>query len=116
MAKSIFKSDKYKRARGGDSRPLDVSCAKCGTHLFYYQKDGPGILKRTYLDRIYGSKKYSDLQNESLKNLPQLVCQHCKQHIGVPFNYAKEDRLAYRLFVGAVSKKIASSEKVNLTA
>ena len=38
-------------------RLLDISCAKCDTHLFYYQKDGPGMLKRMYLDRIYGSKK-----------------------------------------------------------
>ena len=72
------------------------------------------MLKRTYLDRIYGSKKYSNLQNESLKNIPQLVCPYCKTHIGVPFNYAKEDRLAYRLFVGAVSKKIANSKGVDL--
>jgi hypothetical protein len=115
MAKSIFKTDKYKKARGGYSRLLDISCAKCGTRLFYYQKDGPGMLKRMYLDRIYDSKKYSNLQNESLKNVPQLICPHCKTHIGVPFNYAKEDRLAYRLFVGAVTKKISSSEKVKLT-
>lgn len=116
MAKSIFKSDKYKKARGGYSRLLNISCAKCGTHLFYYQKDGPGMLKRMYLDRIYGSKKYSGLQNENLKSVPQLICPHCKTHIGVPFNYAKEDRLAYRLFVGAVSKKIANSGKVKFIA
>ncbi|HUD02702.1 MAG TPA: hypothetical protein VMR46_01605 [Candidatus Paceibacterota bacterium] len=116
MAKSIFKSDKYKRVRGGYSRLLDISCAKCGAHLFYYQKDGPGMLKRTYLDRIYGSKTYSNLQNENLKSVTQLVCPHCKTHIGVPFNYAKEDRLAYRLFVGAVSKKIANSAKIKLMA
>lgn len=115
MAKSIFKSDKFKRARGGYSRLLDISCTKCGTHLFYYQKDGPGMLKRAYIDRIYGSKKFSNLQNENLKSVPQLVCPHCKQHIGVPFNYAKENRLAYRLFVGAVTKKVANSEKIKFT-
>lgn len=114
MAKSVFKSDKYKKARGGYSRLLDVLCAKCGTHLFYYQKDGPGILKRTYLDRIYGSNKYSDLQSVHLKKIPQLICPHCKQLVGMPYNYAKENRLAFRLFVGAVSKKIANSQRVNL--
>lgn len=112
MAKSVFKSDRYKRTRGGYSRLLDISCAKCGTHLFYYQKDGPGLLKRTYLDRVYGSKKYSNLENESLKNVPQLVCPHCKKHIGVPFNYAKENRLAYRLFVGEIKKSLVDSNKV----
>lgn len=113
MAKSIFKIDKYKRKRGGYSRLLDISCAKCGTRLFYYQKDGPGMLKRMYLDRIYNSKKYSNLQDEYLRNVPQLSCPNCKQHIGIPFNYAKEDRLAYRLFVGAIRKKIAKSKVLN---
>ncbi len=112
MAHALFKSDKYKKARGGYSRLLDISCAKCATHLFYYQKDGPGILKRTYLDRIYGSKKYSGLQYASLKSVPQLVCPKCKQLIGVPFNYVKEDRSAFRLFVGAVSKKIANAKDI----
>ena len=112
MAKSVFKNDKYKKTRGGYSRLLDVSCAKCGTHLFYYQKDGPGILKRTYLDRIYGSKKYMYLEHVTLKGVPQLVCSNCKQLAGVPINYAKEQRLAYRLFVGAVSKKIANQDEL----
>ena len=112
MSKSVFKNDKYKKTRGGYSRLLDVSCAKCDTHLFYYQKDGPGILKRTYLDRIYGSKKYTHLEHMGLKSVPQLICTNCKQLIGVPINYANEQRLAYRLFVGAVSKKIANSEMI----
>ncbi len=114
MAKSMFKSDRYKKARGGYSRLLDISCAKCGAHLFYYQKDGPGVLKRMYLDRIYASKKYANLQKEHVKNVPQLLCVNCKQHLGIPYIYAKEDRLAYRLFVGAVSKKIADSRKIKL--
>lgn len=114
MIKSVFKNDKYKKTRGGYSRLLDVSCAKCATHLFYYQKDGPGILKRTYLDRIYGSKKYAHLEHESLKSVPQLICTNCKQLIRVPFNYVKEQRLAYRLFVGAVSKKIANQKEIKL--
>lgn len=112
MAKSFFKSDKYKKARGGYSRLLDISCGKCDTHLFYYQKDGPGMLKRMYLDRIYGSKRYSGLQNAALKGVPQFVCSNCKQLIGVPYNYAKENRLAFRLFVGAITKKITDSNKV----
>lgn len=114
MAKSLFKSDKYKKARGGYSRLLDISCEKCGTHLFYYQKDGPGMLKRMYLDRIYGSKKYAGLQNAHVKSVPQLTCPNCKQLIGVPYIYAKENRLAFRLFVGAVVKKITDSKKARL--
>lgn len=103
-----FKNDKYKKARGGYSRLLDISCVSCGNHLCYYQKDGPGILKRMYLDRITGSS-FKGLNKRPLKEIPQLICIKCKQHIGIPIIYEKENRLAYRLFVGAVSKKITKS-------
>lgn len=112
MAKSVFKNDKYKKARGGYSRLFNIRCSKCNTHLFYYQKDGPGIIKRMYLDRIYGSKTYSGLEHGSLKKTPQLVCPSCNQHIGTPINYAKENRLAYRLFVGAITKGVATSQEI----
>ena len=104
-SKISFKNDKYKKARGGYSRLLDVSCTKCGTHLCYYQKDGPGILKRMYLDRIYGltlTKK----NDKSLKQISDFTCPLCKRQIGVTMIHKKENRLAYRLFVGAVIKKI----------
>lgn len=97
MAKSILKNDKYRKARGGHARLLDVSCAKCNTHLFYYQKDGPGILKRTYIDRMLDSKIGKS----------NLVCPKCKELLGVAMVYKKENRPAIRLFVGAVSKKIS---------
>ena len=96
MPKANLKNDKYRRTRGGHSRLLDLSCSKCGAHLFYYQKDGPGILKRTYLDRIVGSKIGKS----------NLVCPKCKELLGVPIIYKKENRPAIRLFEGAVSKKI----------
>lgn len=50
--KSIFKSDSYKRARGGRSRLLEITCEKCGERICLYQKDGPGNLRRMYIDRI----------------------------------------------------------------
>src|SRR2546430_17054437 len=55
-----WKNDTYRKARGGYARLFAVSCATCGTHLFYYQKDGPGIVKRLYVDRIYQSNAYFD--------------------------------------------------------
>ena len=100
--KLVIVNDKYRKARGGHSRLLDVSCTKCNTHLFYYQKDGPGILKRTYLDRIIGSKIGKS----------SLVCPKCKELLGVSIVYKKENRPAIRLFVGAVSKKITNSSKL----
>lgn len=110
MVSIKFKSDKYKRSRGGYSRLIDIQCAVCTEHLFFYQKDGPGILKRMYLDRIYDSNKYSGLESKPLKSIPQLNCPKCKILIGVPYVYEKENRLAFRLFVGGIIKKIVKSK------
>ena len=100
-------NDAYRQARGGYARLFAVSCATCGTHLFYYQKDGPGLFKRLYLDRIYLSKVYTGLQHRVLQHLPQLLCPQCGEHLGIPILYQKEQRLAVRLFAGAVTTKIS---------
>ncbi len=105
-----LKNDKYKKHRGGYSRLLEVSCEGCGAFLAFYQKDGPGILKRMYLDRIYKSKDYSDLMNESFNRLPQFICHKCGRLLGVPIVYEKEKRFAFRLFQGSVVKKIVKSD------
>lgn len=110
MQKIKFKSDKYKNSRGGYSRLLDIQCAKCGKHLFFYQKDGPGILKRMYLDRIFDSSRYANLENTSLNSIPKLICPNCNELLGTPYIYEKEKRLAFRLFVGAIIKKITKSK------
>ena len=98
----IFKADKFKKARGGYSRLLDISCAKCRKHLCYYQKDGPGILKRLYIDRMHGN----------INNKKELVCSKCKRLLGIRYIYEKEKRPAFRLFVGAISKKILKSGNI----
>ena len=91
------KKDGFSRARGGNSRVLDISCAHCGNHVAYYQKDGPGTLKRMYADRFIGSEPKGG----------QLTCSNCDRKVGTLFTYKKENRAAYRLHIGAVSKKIA---------
>lgn len=106
MSHMDWKNDAYKQARGGYARLLAVSCATCGTHLFSYQKDGPGIVKRLYLDRIYQSHAYEGLQHRALQDLPHLLCLQCGEHLGIPMIYEKEQRLAFRLFAGAVTTKI----------
>ena len=106
MSHMEWKNDTYKQVRGGYARLLAVSCATCGTHLFYYQKDGPGIVKRLYLDRIYQSHAYAGLQHRALQHLPHLLCLQCGEHLGMPMLYQKEQRLAFRLFAGAVTTKI----------
>ncbi|MBU6389399.1 hypothetical protein KGQ71_02685 [Patescibacteria group bacterium] len=98
-----IKNDKYKSARGGHSRLLEITCEHCRGHISYYQKDGPGILKRMYLDRILDSK-------DSAK---ELRCKGCGRTLGVLIIYEKEQRPAYRLFVGSVSKKLVRRDSIS---
>jgi hypothetical protein len=101
MKKTIFKNDKYKKVRGGYSRLLSISCRKCDEHICYYQKDGPGNLRRMYCDRII-EPKISVFKKD-------LSCS--KNHLlGVKIIWPKENRPAFRLFVDSVTKKITKSQ------
>lgn len=92
-----FANDRFKKNRGGYSRLLKITCEKCGELICLYQKDGPGHLRRMYIDRMHeptvsiGGKNLSCLNDHVL---------------GVKIVYEKEDRPAFRLFVDAVVKKI----------
>jgi hypothetical protein len=103
---NLFKNDRYRKNRGGHSRLLLLNCEKCGNSIAIYQKDGPGILKRLYLDRIVTPDFLQDKKNKNF------TCNKCKILLGVQIIYTKEDRLAYRLFVGAVGKKIVKGEQL----
>jgi len=94
-----FTNDKYKKSRGGYSRMLELSCASCGTVITRYQKDGPGMLKRLYLDRMTTTTPDSKF----------LTCPNCNKDLGMYFVYEKEKRPAYRLFAGAIAKKIVKA-------
>lgn len=98
MNKIKLKKDKYVKVRGGYSKLLDIMCEHCGAHLFYYQKDGPGALRRMYLDRIFEPKDI-DIKKD-------LVCPYCKRLVAVQMIFEKEKRPALRLFVGAVTKSV----------
>lgn len=104
MKPTVLKSDRFKKARGGYSRLLEISCAACGARICHYQKDGPGILKRMYVDRIVNPSKPPGAKG--------LDCPGCKAGLGVRMIYKKEDRPAYRLFVGAVAKKTVKAGDV----
>lgn len=104
MKRSLFKSDKYKKARGGYSRLLRICCEKCEAKICLYQKDGPGLLKRMYIDRM--------IDPEVSTTKKDLSCPGCKELVGVHIIYKKEQRPAYRLFVGSVTKEIVSSQSV----
>lgn len=97
MARRTLKNDKFRRARGGYSRILDITCEKCGSLVCQYQKDGSGDLRRMYIDRIIRPKVPLTRK--------ELLCP--KNHmLGIKILYDKEKRLAFRLFVDSVAKKI----------
>ena len=98
-----LQKDKYQKSRGGYSRVLDITCEHCKAHIAYYQKDGPGILKRMYEDRFIDIKPNGD----------DLKCKSCDRTLGVRINYKKENRAAYRLFVGSVAKKAVSQNSLS---
>ena len=76
-----------------------------------YQKDGSGILKRLYLDRIFAPDKLARLQNiGSIKLINNLICENCKNLIVVPIIYEKENRKAFHLKQGSFIKKISKGE------
>ncbi len=114
MKKTLLKSDKYKKARGGYSRLLELQCNKCKARLCYYQKDGKGQLVRLYLDRMLQCETYSKYRESALKQLPNLICLKCKEVLGVPMVYEKEQRLAYRLFSCAIVKTIVKAKEVGV--
>jgi hypothetical protein len=104
-----LKHDKYRKVRGGYSRLLEIHCEHCSHVIALYQKDGPGPLKRMYIDRIASPKEFTKLQNVPIKRVPNLICPYCKRLIGIPYIYEKEKRPAFRLFQGSVTKKIATA-------
>lgn len=74
-----------------------------------YQKDGPGPLKRVYLDRIFDPVGLKDLQLSPLKSITPLKCKKCQRVIGVPYVYSKEKRKAFMIEMGSVAKKALSA-------
>ncbi len=111
MKKTIFKSDKYRNNRGGYARFLDVICEHCGTKVLLYQKDGPGELRRLYVDRIFAPDNLSNLQDKKIEEILDLICLKCKRVLGIPYIYEKEKRKAFRLFVGAIIKKVTKARQ-----
>ena len=101
-----FKKDKFKSSRGGYSRLLSLYCFECNNLIIEYQKDGPGNLRRLYLDRIMAPEKLVGLQYKNIKDVSMLKCNKCGFVIGVPYIYKKEKRKAFRVFQDAILKKI----------
>ena len=96
MSKEKIKSDSCKNSRGGPSKILSIYCSECDSFICKYQKDGTGILRRMYIDRIRDSKVPVSEKSLSCNN---------KHIIGVKIIYKKEKRLAFRLITGSFIKK-----------
>ncbi len=90
--KFTFIVDKYQKVRGGWSKFLNLYCVYCGYHVALYQKDGPGPLMRSYLDRILAPADLADLQHK--KKVPEVHCKHCGRLLGIPGTYDVETRPA----------------------
>ena len=83
---------------------LEICYEKCGARVCLYQKDGIGLLKRMYLDRMIGVVPQS--------NSKTLVCVKCGAHLGNAMIYEKENRPAFRLEMRSVMKKIAKEKPI----
>ena len=101
-----FKKDKYRSARGGYSRLLNIHCRKCNNLVAVYQKDGPGVLERLYIDRVFEPDELVNLQNSDIEGIQPLKCSKCNVVLGTPYIYEKENRKAFRLYEYSVLKKV----------
>lgn len=109
-----LKKDKYRTRRGGTAKLVDIICTNCKSKVLLYQKDGPGWLKRCYLNRIFEPLRYSKLQRDRSINypekMPKLICLNCKRVIGLPMKH-KDGRLAFKLISGSFKRRINRSVK-----
>ena len=105
-----IKKDKYFRERGGTAKIINVLCSKCGKLLLVYQKDGPGWLKRCYLNRIIWPEEYLILQKsvKTPEDLKNLVCG-CGEIIGSPMKH-KDSRIAFHLIRGKFKRGVNKSK------
>lgn len=99
-----LKQDKFRTARGGSARVLDLYCRLCNAHVLRYQKDGPGSIYRLYFDRIMSPENLVNLQRRALKDVLVLRCSTCKEILGTPYVYKSEKRKCFRLYSGALIK------------
>jgi hypothetical protein len=107
------RQDKFTEARGGWSTLLSIFCAQCKTEVLLYQKDGPGELKRMYLDKIIAPDALAGrvaVYSET-SGMDKLSCPQCNSLMGIPMVYEKENRLAYQVAEGWVIEKINKDGK-----
>lgn len=101
MEKEVkIRKDKYFKKRRGYSRIIKVKCAKCNKTLFLYQKDGPGWLKRCYLNRIISKKNFKLTQNLRCCGVLGVLKKH------------KDGRDAFQLIRGKFKRSYGSPKMI----
>lgn len=101
-----FIINSYTKSRGTPVM-LKIKCVNCHSYIMSYQKDGPGPLKRCYFDRIHHPPELASLQNQNFNKSTRvyLQCLECKEVIGTPMIYEKENRLAFSMRPGFFAKE-----------
>ncbi len=101
-----FKNDKYRKARGNKTKLITLFCRVCKNEIMIYQKDDyPGRLRRLYFDRIFFPNKLLNLDRKPLSLVKVLKCSKCKEDLGTPYIYKKENRKAFKVYQDALIKK-----------
>ncbi len=106
MPNLTFTKDSYQETRGAWSRWKELSCRKCQAIVGIYQKDGPGLLYRSYVDRFAWSAFPFEKLSHTQK--PILSCPGCQRELGILSKYRDEDRPALLWLAGAVVMKTLS--------
>ncbi len=107
-----FKNDKYRRVRGNKTRLVTLFCRVCGKQIIIYQKDDyPGRLRRLYFDRIFFPKNLTNLDRKPLRMISVLRCPKCREDLGTPYIYKKENRKAFKVYQDALLKEARTLKK-----
>lgn len=73
--------------------------------MIYQKDDYPGRLRRLYFDRILFPKRMVGLESKPLGSVSVLRCASCKEDLGTPYIYKKENRKAFKVYQDALTKK-----------
>lgn len=73
--------------------------------MIYQKDDYPGRLRRLYFDRIFYPHNLTNLEKKSLHEIPTLKCPKCKEDLGTPYIYKKENRKAFKCYQDALIKE-----------
>jgi len=74
--------------------------------MIYQKDDYPGRLRRLYLDRIFYPPHLANLERKNLKQIKTLNCPKCKESLGTPYIYKKENRKAFKVYQDTLTKQV----------